>query len=608
MDFTERIGKVFDDSGFWREAAKIDKLLKDWERTNPENKTPKLEEALFALQQLVKENPQVDGILPWIWQRLKKRELDVDAEGNVAPTEEYINKMQDLRPEEVAEGEEPDPPQPMSVIHIADWFADKNSPTRQGVDIMQLSPSEVEEKVEQWDEELATKKDKEQQHEESQGQGVLYTFEDGSYLRQVQSAEESIELGKNTGNCLRDSRSYFDNSAIIEYVNSEGKQEVAIEIAPRPGAEKLPNGLNDPRGGIIKQIQAKRGQSEEGGYYGNKLPTEEVQRKLREFFQSVKVDDRPMVQGQRARMISEPKDMSEFRSWIDAGKPQEFRIHDMGEDFVLPDDEWQKVYDEKGPNAAQTGYIGTMHNGIPSETASAIFQLPISGGEVTRGTDPPQWNAFVKHIATEAAQNPDEAVDSLKEVYEALVTEEQLERFQEALHEELPELERIFYENLYYEPKEGIEEDDVQAQFKRWPLVQGFGNDQNPFGPLFLTRGSEKESIEPPLWSTIPPNQLELPDMPPVPDRHPIFSHRKRNRKAQKRPQQQKKAVYYRWSFDPKRGVALSNNETRYGSRNAAAEGYAYRIGNGWRLTDREHRPVEDAYVASEVARKLKNK
>lgn len=581
MDLTDKIGKPFGNS-LWREAAKIDKLLKDWERTKPENKTPELEEALYALQQLVAEYPQIDGILPWIWQRLKKGELTVDAEGNVTPTEST----------EPAEGEEPVPPQPISVVHMADWFADKNSPTRKGVDIMQLSPSEVQEKVNEWDQELATKRDQESEQEQLQGQGILYKWPDGSYLRQIQTNEECIELGVNTGNCLRDQYGgYFDRSAILEYVNAEGKQEVALEIQPKPGAEKLPNGLNDPRGGTLKQVQAKRGQDEEGGgYFGNKLPTEEVQRKLREFFQTIDVADRPMISGGRSKMISEPKTVEEFKAWIQAGNEPEFTIADLGEDFVISDQDWE------AGNLPQSGYIGGGHEGPSIEQSSAMFGLPIKNQEVTRGETTPTWNSFVRGLAEETAASPEQAIATLKEVYKGLSDEGQLERFQEALHEELPELERVFYTTLY---DKGLEE-DLQTQFKQWPLIQGFGNELNPFGPVNLSRGLNKEPIDPPFYPSLSPDQMELPDMPPMPDRHPMFASKKL-------------AVYYRWSFSPNVGVKLSNNEGpdafinyNQGSGPNLIDGYAYRTKSGWRLTDREHRPIQDPYVASEVARQLK--
>jgi hypothetical protein len=609
MIYTSYIGKPFGNT-LWREAAKIDKILKEWEGTREDRKTPELEEALFALEQIVAANPQVDGILPAIWKWLKKGDVTVDAEGNVTP----VIKPETVYNEETGETTEvpPDPrqeqPQPMPIIHVADWFGDKNSPTRKGVDINQLTPSDVTDRVSQWDEELAAKREQDAQQEENQNQGVLRTFEDGSYLRQVQTPEESIELGRNTGNCLKDSRSYFDNSAIIEYVNSDGRQEVAIEIGPRPGAEKLPNGLNDPKGGIIKQVQARRGEAADGGYSGNKLPTEEVQRKLRDFFQSVKVEDRPMVQGQQARKITEPSDFGEFQSWLDAGKEQEYRIHDMGEDFVLPDAEWQEVYD-RNPRDAQTGYIGKGHNGIPSEVASALFQLPVSGGEVTRGDNPPQWNKFVKSLATDSAKNPMEATQRLEQVYEALTSEGQMERFQEAVHEELPHLEEAFYRNLYMRPPSGIEEGHEewdkyapQTQFKNWPLVRGFGNG------LEISRGTEGQPIQPlPNWREgISPDQMAFPGLEPEQNLHPMYASRK----------EAIAPIYYRWNFNPKTGVALSHNEGdldafvnyREGSETDSTNGYAYRIGNGWRLTDWEHRPVEDPYVVSQVVRKLQDR
>ena len=77
--------------------------------------------------------------------------------------------------------------------------------------------------------------------------------------------------------------------------------------------------------------------------------------------------------------------------------------------------------------------------------------------------------------------------------------------------------------------------------------------------------------------------------------------------------------LYYRWVFSPESGeVELSHNQEGHPAeipyheqladkinRANVVNGYAYRIGNGWRLSDDEHKPVEDPYVVSQVMRAL---
>jgi hypothetical protein len=76
--------------------------------------------------------------------------------------------------------------------------------------------------------------------------------------------------------------------------------------------------------------------------------------------------------------------------------------------------------------------------------------------------------------------------------------------------------------------------------------------------------------------------------------------------------------LYYRWSFSPEHGVELAHNgedhpaQVRYHQdlvkSPGQTHGYAYRIGNGWRLTDWEHKPVEDPFAVAQVVRALTGK
>jgi hypothetical protein len=75
--------------------------------------------------------------------------------------------------------------------------------------------------------------------------------------------------------------------------------------------------------------------------------------------------------------------------------------------------------------------------------------------------------------------------------------------------------------------------------------------------------------------------------------------------------------TYYRWVFKPEdASVELSHNGedhpawVRYHTDlkdGDSHHGYAYRIGGGWRLTDWEHKPLDDPYVVSSVLRKLRS-
>lgn len=76
--------------------------------------------------------------------------------------------------------------------------------------------------------------------------------------------------------------------------------------------------------------------------------------------------------------------------------------------------------------------------------------------------------------------------------------------------------------------------------------------------------------------------------------------------------------LYVRWTHSPTHGVQLSHNGEDHPAlvnyhQNLAGDpdkthGYAYRINNGWRLTNYEHQPVDDPYVVNQVVRALTGK
>lgn len=128
----------------------------------------------------------------------------------------------------------------------------------------------------------------------------------------------------------------------------------------------------------------------------------------------------------------------------------------------------------------------------------------------------------------------------------------------------------------------------------------------NTFKDLTLSRDPARNPAPAPAWA-VHPNQMGFPDMPAPQKNFPAQTASVRKQGIA--------PVYYRWTFSPRTGVSLGHNEGdldafvqyREGSSDSDDKGYAYRIGNGWRLTDWEHRPVEDPYVVSQVVRKLQD-
>jgi hypothetical protein len=78
------------------------------------------------------------------------------------------------------------------------------------------------------------------------------------------------------------------------------------------------------------------------------------------------------------------------------------------------------------------------------------------------------------------------------------------------------------------------------------------------------------------------------------------------------------KPLYYRWIFSPSKGVTLGTNQDDHPAlvdyhQNLGGQindtdlvhGYAYPIGNGWRVTNYEHQPVGDPFIVNQVVRRL---
>lgn len=195
----------------------------DWIRDREDKffKTEKGQAIFETLEMLVGRNEKIDPLVPWLWREAKKDRL---------------------KPRDV---------DPRRLDHIADWFA-SNSPTRRGVDIMQLTTDDLAEKINEWDEELGSK----DADMEKAGGEIVHDFGDGWTIRKLTTAEEAKVEGQAMGHCVGGYGSAIE----------EGRTEV-YSLRDKNNA---PHATIELAYGEVRQIQGK----------GNSQPIPEYQEKI----------------------------------------------------------------------------------------------------------------------------------------------------------------------------------------------------------------------------------------------------------------------------------------------------------------------------------------
>jgi PcfJ-like protein len=167
-------------------------------------KTEEGQRAFKQLEVLVNRNENIDPLAPWLWREIKKGRLKV--------TPRLL-----------------DPTQPDNLSHIADWYA-SNSPTRRGVDIMQLNWEQATDKVKEWDEELQSQMDEQQ----AAGGTVVADAGDGWTIRQITNGEEAKAEGNAMGHCVGGYGQAIESGQTLIYSLRDDKNQphVTIEISP----------------------------------------------------------------------------------------------------------------------------------------------------------------------------------------------------------------------------------------------------------------------------------------------------------------------------------------------------------------------------------------
>jgi len=198
----------------------------DWirEREDKFFKTEEGRESYIFLDHIVNNNNKLDPLVPWLWREMKKGQF-----------KDWFDNT----------------PRAIDVLsHMADWFASK-SPTRRGVDIMQLNWEQMEDKIAEWDKELQSK----DADLGKAGGGIVHDFGNGWTIRKLTTAEEAEAEGDTMGHCVGSYGSIIESghTEVFSLRDPENKPHATIELNPSTGK--------------VRQIQGK----------GNKEPIPEYQ-------------------------------------------------------------------------------------------------------------------------------------------------------------------------------------------------------------------------------------------------------------------------------------------------------------------------------------------
>jgi hypothetical protein len=185
----------------------------DWirEREDKFFQTEEGQQAFKQLEVLVNRDENIDPLAPWLWREIKKGRLKI--------TPRLL-----------------DPTQPDNLSHIADWYA-SNSPTRRGVDIMQLNWEQATDKVKEWDDELQSQMDEQQ----AAGGTVVADAGDGWTIRQITNGEEAKAEGNAMGHCVGGYGEAIESGQTLIYSLRDEKNNphTTIEIQPADNSHNL---------------------------------------------------------------------------------------------------------------------------------------------------------------------------------------------------------------------------------------------------------------------------------------------------------------------------------------------------------------------------------
>lgn len=554
--------------GSIKQASKL-----EWLQGRPDMQT---EEAKEFLNTITGGNSprtnysDADKLLPWIAREWKKRRL--------VPHKHYPNMLtysggggegRFFTPDEATE---------------AVGLLEKMQNHRQGLDVMQHKAHELIPKINDFRDWLK-ERDRERYGE------ILHRYNDGWTVRQLQNAEEARVEGEDMGHCVKAHGKAIENGhdLIISLRDHRNLPHATMQLYPDHWensitGEVYDHGEHRPAG--VKLIPRVGSGSEVEQFYGK--------------------EDSPPLQEYTDRM----------NDWLHP-------THGIAAETFEP--WWDTTYEARGPETLNQfwDYLdGNYHEYAPDDYQSAMSDAEehgMEGPDLVPGAYP-DWGSILSDMVEKRVYTQGRGYHNEQIPYD----QDEGQRLLDHVTGE----ERGRWHSLY---TEGEHPEDLKKNLQ--DLNAGILND-SPFSDAHhddeaLADAWSQDSRAQMVDHLLP--QLDESYVPPFQQANPIH------------PQQSllfhpndpanlpwsdetwvqehfgsttgRPPLYYRWSFTPEHGVMLSSNDDDHPSRvpyhrdmGGSTQGYAYRIGDGWRLTNGEHGAIEDPFIVAQVMRALVGK
>lgn len=589
-------------------------------------------------------NEQTDKLLPWLHREFKKgrilpgktpfnptRHMKFKEDGSQWAPEEVVHRAIQW-PEEPEVGVDYTPEgQPLgkgapwaAVQHsdhsqnitppvVAEWQAmlEEMSKKRQGVDVMQHKVHELWPKLEDF------RKWKEAQQRQHLGE-VVHKFNDGWTIRQLQNIDEMGDEGERMGHCIGapehgcPQRHEEGRSVFASLRDPHNFPHATIELEPHSTEEAPSNsGWQDDGHQFVPRIGPN---SRSTQFYGKEdsAPLPEYEKRIDEW---LKTHGAPSAEpGGAGPDEEEEEEEPREAAWATTYPPQSIEAYnslhgegnywdhldeieeglDPGEstEWELGDPDWSRIADNflEGNPAPRPGEE-------PPEVGHRQEKMEVNEPTPLTRYGPNVYTRqnFYQYLMENDSHRGDFdeelewQVDPMDPYHNRLMGE----------YEQAKEKYKNPHGGMGWRPYLPADDPNVNPLFTPNPNA----------GPVQRADGEQFVRNEDGTVVTRPNQYGQNVFVRPTvygPEQSPYTYATKR------------KPLYYRWIFSPQKGVTLGTNSDDHpalvkyhqalgGDINDTdlTHGYASPIGNGWRVTDLDHQPVEDPFIVNQVVRRL---
>lgn len=580
-----------------RDLLEFSKTAASWEEMKGWKKlqSPEAQGLMQHLEGQGYVNDRSEKWMPWIVNQVRQGNLEYQPEHTIGLNHQQPGRLLYPDPFSVQEVDAQGNPvrspvqnalTPTTWRHWTDWM-NSGHPTRQAIDPGKASISDVHQAVDKWNQDM---EDRRRQVGRDDGK-VVHSYPDGWTLRQLYEPEHLKREGESMGHCVG---SYGDQL-------KSGDLNIYSLRDPK-GDPHVTHGVNfadtGHSGGRAMYVEGT----------GNSTVKPEYADKLKEYWSTIPPEQRP-------RSEADDEDWA-YNSHLENIQNEARRLEqppseDPGVDkygFINDGSEWM-------PDEATVNWEDAMNDAIPS-----------SMGEL--GT--PDWDALddIYNVARAHRQIPWLA--------------DEVGNYSEEANKEFEQYYDPGYNNPY-NPESGEEmkmppwrdadlnDPDVAEELERHGLPvnqEGLDRYEEQYEKGEMADREYWENENPKLqlvnhmYKKINPHWGKGPDGKTGYQNEIMADYQNANANRAMGTLSKIETggpLYYRWVFTPS-GVELSHNDDEHpanlqfhqdlGSEvneQSMVHGYVYRIHNGWRLTDWEHRPLTDPYVVKQVVDAINN-